>query len=101
MKFTSKILLALLVVLIGGLLSSNIILKREYDKVDKTDIYWNYEKISGYKTPVIRTAHSHFSKCDAGNVKNDDPLAFVEKYPKINEAKKKLPPATPTKNVSL
>ncbi|MDQ2864569.1 MAG: hypothetical protein M3R50_13170 [Bacteroidota bacterium] len=45
MKFTSKVLLALLVVLIGGLLSSNIILKREYDKVDKTDIYWNYEKV--------------------------------------------------------
>ncbi len=45
MKFTSKILLALLVVLIGGLLSSNIILKKEYDRVDKTDIYWNYEKV--------------------------------------------------------
>ncbi len=45
MKFTSKVLLALLVVLIGGLLSSNIILKREYDKVDKTDIYWNYERV--------------------------------------------------------
>ena len=45
MKFTSKVLLALLVVLIGGLLSSNIILKKEYDKVDKTDIYWNYEKV--------------------------------------------------------
>ena len=45
MKFTSKVLLALLIVLIGGLLSSNIILKNEYDKVDKSDIYWNYEKV--------------------------------------------------------
>ncbi|MEO8860511.1 MAG: hypothetical protein ABI358_03760 [Ginsengibacter sp.] len=45
MKFTSKVLLALLVVLIGGLLSSNIILRNEYDKVDKTDIYWNYENV--------------------------------------------------------
>ncbi len=45
MKFTSKVLLALLVVVIGGLLSSNIILKKEYDKVDKTDMYWNYEKV--------------------------------------------------------
>lgn len=45
MKFTSKVLLALLVILIGGLLSSNIILKKEYDKVDKTDIYWNYERV--------------------------------------------------------
>ena len=38
MKFTSKILVALLVVLIGAVLSSNIILKKEYDKVDKSDI---------------------------------------------------------------
>jgi len=45
MKFTSKVLLVLLVVLIGGLLSSNIILKREYDKIDKSDIYWNYERV--------------------------------------------------------
>jgi hypothetical protein len=45
MKFTSKILLALLVILIAGLLSSNIILKKEYDKVDKTDVYWNYENV--------------------------------------------------------
>ena len=45
MKFTSKVLLVLAVILIGALLSSNIILKREYDKVDKSDIYWNYHKI--------------------------------------------------------
>ncbi len=45
MKFTSKVLVALTVILIGALLSSNIILKREYDKVDKSDIYWNYHKI--------------------------------------------------------
>jgi len=45
MKFTSKVLLTLLVLLVVGLLSSNIILKKEYDKVDKSDIYWNYEKV--------------------------------------------------------
>ena len=45
MKFTSKVLLALAVILTGALLSSNIILKKEYDKVDKSDIYWNYHKI--------------------------------------------------------
>jgi len=45
MKFTSKVLVALAVILIGALLSSNIILKKEYDKVDKSDIYWNYRKI--------------------------------------------------------
>jgi hypothetical protein len=45
MKFTSKVLVALAVILISALLSSNIILKKEYDKVDKSDIYWNYHKI--------------------------------------------------------
>ena len=45
MKFTSKILLTLLVIVIGALLSSNIILKKEYNKVDKSDIYWNYENV--------------------------------------------------------
>ena len=45
MKFTSKILVALLVVLIGAVLSSNIILNKEYDKVDKSDIYWNYKNV--------------------------------------------------------
>ncbi|MEO8711770.1 MAG: hypothetical protein ABI405_06570 [Parafilimonas sp.] len=45
MKLTSKILLALLIILIGGVLSSNIILKKEYDKIDKSDIYWTYEKV--------------------------------------------------------
>ena len=45
MKFTSKALLVLAIILIGALLSSNIILKSEYDKIDKSDIYWNYHKI--------------------------------------------------------
>jgi hypothetical protein len=45
MKFTSKVLLALGIILVGALLCSNIILKHEYDKVDKSDSYWNYEKV--------------------------------------------------------
>ena len=45
MKFTSKILVAMLVIVIAALLSSNIILKKEYDKVDKSDIYWNYKNV--------------------------------------------------------
>ena len=31
--------------MIGGLLSSNMILKKQYDALDKTDIYWTYNKI--------------------------------------------------------
>jgi hypothetical protein len=45
MKFTSKILSALLVLLFSALLCSNMILKHAYDKVDKSDNYWNYETV--------------------------------------------------------
>jgi len=45
MKFTSRILLFLLLVLLSGLLSSNIILKKQYDKIDKSDLYWTYSTI--------------------------------------------------------
>jgi hypothetical protein len=45
MKLTSKVLLVLLLLLIVELVSSNIILKKEYDKMDKSDIYWTYEKV--------------------------------------------------------
>ena len=39
------ILLALLIILISGVFISNIILKKEFDKVDKSDIYWDYDKV--------------------------------------------------------
>jgi hypothetical protein len=45
MKFTSKILIGLAILLFAELLSSNIILKKEYDKVDKSDNYWNYVSV--------------------------------------------------------
>ncbi|HEY4936851.1 MAG TPA: hypothetical protein VII44_09740 [Puia sp.] len=45
MKLSIKILVGMFVVFIVGLLASNIILKGEYDKVDKSDLYWTYRKI--------------------------------------------------------
>jgi hypothetical protein len=45
MKLTIKILIGMLACFIVGLLASNIILKMEYDKVDKSDLYWTYKKI--------------------------------------------------------
>lgn len=45
MKFTSRILLMLLVLLLAGLLSSNILLKNQYDQMDKSDLYWTYNKV--------------------------------------------------------
>ncbi len=54
MKFTSKVLLGMLIVVIGELLCSNIILKKEYDKIDKTDIYWTYENVLNQPFKYLR-----------------------------------------------
>lgn len=45
MKLTTKILLIMLLVFTLGLFASNMILKNEYNKTDKNDTYWTYEKI--------------------------------------------------------
>jgi hypothetical protein len=46
MKLTTKILTAMLLLFVVGLFASNIILKKELDKADKSDLYWNFGKIS-------------------------------------------------------
>ena len=45
MKFTTRILALIFVLMIAGLLSSNMILKKQYDAMDKSDIYWTYDKV--------------------------------------------------------
>lgn len=45
MKLTTKIIFMIFIVMIGGLLASNMILKKQYDAIDKSDIYWTYNKI--------------------------------------------------------
>ena len=45
MKLTAKILLVMLLLFTTGLFASNMLLKKAYDKQDKSDIYWTYEKI--------------------------------------------------------
>ena len=45
MKLTTKILSTMLLLFIAGLFASNMLLKKEYDKTDKSDIYWTYGKI--------------------------------------------------------
>ena len=45
MKFTTRILVLIFALLIVGLFSSNMILKEQYDAMDKSDIYWTYDKI--------------------------------------------------------
>lgn len=45
MKFTTRMLVLIFVLMIAGLFSSNIILKKQYDAIDKSDIYWTYNKV--------------------------------------------------------
>ena len=45
MKLTARILICIFILMIAGLLSSNMILKKQYDALDKTDIYWTYTRI--------------------------------------------------------
>lgn len=45
MKLTTRILVSLFILMIAGLLASNMILKKQYDAIDKSDIYWTYNKV--------------------------------------------------------
>ncbi len=45
MKFTTRILVSIFVLLMAGTLVSNITLKKKYDAIDKSDIFWTYNKI--------------------------------------------------------
>lgn len=45
MKLTSRILISIAIIMIAGLVSSNMLLKKQYDALDKEDIYWTYNKV--------------------------------------------------------
>lgn len=67
MKVSTVILLVTLVLLVTGLFASNVLLKKEYDKVDKSDLYWTYGKI-------LKQPFKHL-KIEGGNVTN---IAFEQ-----------------------
>jgi hypothetical protein len=46
MKISSFILITLLGLLIVSLIVSNIIFKNQYDRIDKSDPFWNYTKLN-------------------------------------------------------
>ena len=46
MKKSSLMLFILLGIFITGLIGTDLILKNEYNKIDKTDPFWNYTKLS-------------------------------------------------------
>jgi len=59
-KISTVILSTLFALVVAGVFASNIILKKVYDKVDKSDLYWNYNTILAkpYK----------YLKIDGGNI---------------------------------
>ena len=59
MKLSSRILLSLLIIIVAGLLLSNIILKKEYNKIDNSDLHWNYTN--------VLTQHFKYLKIEGGN----------------------------------
>ena len=67
MKISTSILFTMLILLIAGMLCSNVIIKKEYDKVDKTDLYWTYRKVS--QQPFM------YLKITGGNITN---IAFEQ-----------------------
>lgn len=62
MKLSSVILLVTFILLVTAMFASNILLKKEYDKIDKSDIYWTYAKI-------LQQPFKHL-KIEGGNVTN-------------------------------
>lgn len=77
MKLSTIILLVTLVLLVTAMFASNVILKKEYDKVDKSDLYWTYAKI-------LERPFKHL-KIEGGNVTN---IAFEQsKNPSVRVSK--------------
>jgi hypothetical protein len=60
MKWTTRILVSIVTLLATGLFLSNMLLKKEYDKLDKSDTYWTYEKIT--------QEHFRYLKVEGGNL---------------------------------
>ncbi len=60
MKLTSKVLIVLLLLFTTGLFASNMLLKKQYDKIDRSDVYWTYKKILAQPF--------HHLKIDGGNL---------------------------------
>ncbi|WP_147204665.1 hypothetical protein [Segetibacter aerophilus] len=67
MKISSIILLVTFLLLVTAMFASNVLLKKEYDKVDKSDLYWTYGKI-------LEQPFKHL-KINGGNVTN---IAFEQ-----------------------
>jgi len=61
-KLSTLILVVLMTLLVIAVFASNMVLKNVYDKRDKADIYWNYNK--------VLTQPYKYLKIEGGNVTN-------------------------------
>lgn len=62
MKFVAKILTALTILFISGLFVTNAILKAQFEKLDKSDLYWNFK--------IVLSEPYHHLKLEGGNMTN-------------------------------
>jgi hypothetical protein len=77
MKLSSVILMVTFLMIVTALFASNVILKKEYDKVDKSDLYWTYGTI-------LEQPFRHL-KIEGGNITN---IAFEQsKKPSVRVSK--------------
>jgi hypothetical protein len=60
MKLSSIILLILLVLFVTSIFATNLILKHQYEKEDKRDVYWNYTS--------IKEGNFKYLKINGGNI---------------------------------
>jgi hypothetical protein len=67
MKLSTIILFSMLALFVIGMVTTNILFKRQYDKLDRSDLYWNYNKI-------LESPFKHL-KIDGGNITN---IAFEQ-----------------------
>jgi hypothetical protein len=61
MKLSVKILSGMLFLALIGLVFSNFALKKAFEKIDKSDFYWNYDKISNSQFSHIKIDGGNFS----------------------------------------
>ena len=62
LKLSTKILISILILFVTGVVVADLKLKSVYDKVDKTDPYWNY-------SAILQQPYKYL-KIDGGNVSN-------------------------------
>jgi hypothetical protein len=61
MKWSNIILSTSLVAVLAGIFGSNVLMKKEYDRLDKSDKYWNYTKLTDKPFRHIRITGGNVS----------------------------------------